>query len=126
VSGHPELASHIAQSAIQDDFDLTIVSEMNVDHGLAVQLNLMHGSPGAWPRPVGQFAVNVVRYPAPSGRRCFVLGHTICRAIERYDQPLKVQIWGTGGMSQQLQGPARRPDQCRVGQSLPRLADRRP
>ena len=27
------------------------------------------------------------------------------RAIESYDAPLKVQIWGTGGMSHQLQGP---------------------
>ena len=29
----------------------------------------------------------------------------ISRAIESYDEPLKVQIWGTGGMSHQLQGP---------------------
>ena len=26
-------------------------------------------------------------------------------AIESFDQPLNVQIWGTGGMSHQLQGP---------------------
>jgi protocatechuate 4,5-dioxygenase beta chain len=34
VIGHPELASHIAQSVIQQDFDLTIVNKMDVDHGL--------------------------------------------------------------------------------------------
>ena len=51
------------------------------------------------------FAVNVVQYPVPSGRRCFMLGQAIRRAIESYDEPLKVQIWGTGGMSHQLQGP---------------------
>ncbi|MFM2289278.1 MAG: hypothetical protein RL684_2421, partial [Pseudomonadota bacterium] len=28
VEGHPELASHIAQSLIQQDFDLTIVNRM--------------------------------------------------------------------------------------------------
>ena len=28
----------------------------------------------------------------------------IRRADESYDEPLKVQIWGTGGMSHQLQG----------------------
>ena len=33
VVGHPALASHIAQSVIQDDFDLTIVNKMDVDHG---------------------------------------------------------------------------------------------
>jgi len=105
VVGHPELAAHIAQSVIQDDFDLTIVNKMDVDHGLTVPLNLMFGSPEAWPCPVIPFAVNVVQYPVPSGRRCFNLGKAIRRAIDSFDKPLNVQIWGTGGMSHQLQGP---------------------
>jgi protocatechuate 4,5-dioxygenase beta chain len=105
VIGHPELAAHIAQSVIQSDFDLTIVNKMDVDHGLTVPLSLMFGQPKAWPCPVIPFAVNVVQYPVPSGRRCFMLGQAIRKAVESYDQPLKVQIWGTGGMSHQLQGP---------------------
>jgi protocatechuate 4,5-dioxygenase beta chain len=105
VIGHPELASHIAHSVIQDDFDLTIVNRMDVDHGLTVPLSLMCGQPQAWPCPVIPFAVNVVQYPVPSGRRCFNLGRAIRKAVESYDQDLKVQIWGTGGMSHQLQGP---------------------
>jgi protocatechuate 4,5-dioxygenase, beta chain len=105
VIGHPALASHIAQSVIQDDFDLTIVNKMDVDHGLTVPLSLMCGEPQAWPCPVIPFAVNVVQYPVPSGKRCFMLGQAIRRAIESYDEPLNVQIWGTGGMSHQLQGP---------------------
>ena len=105
VIGHPELASHIAQAVIQDDFDLTIVNKMDVDHGLTVPLSLMFGKTEAWPCPIIPFAVNVVQYPVPSGRRCFQLGQAIHRAIESYDEPLKVQIWGTGGMSHQLQGP---------------------
>ncbi|MCB2000608.1 MAG: protocatechuate 3,4-dioxygenase [Rhodoferax sp.] len=105
VIGHPELASHIAQSVIQDDFDLTIVNKMDVDHGLTVPLSLMCGQPEAWPCPVIPFAVNVVQYPVPSGRRCFELGKAIGRAVASFDRPLKVQIWGTGGMSHQLQGP---------------------
>jgi protocatechuate 4,5-dioxygenase beta chain len=105
VMGHPKLAAHIAQSVIQDDFDLTIVNKMDVDHGLTVPLSLMCGQPQAWPCPVIPFAVNVVQYPAPSGRRCYMLGKAIRKAIETYDEPLNVQIWGTGGMSHQLQGP---------------------
>jgi len=109
VKGHPELASHIAQSVIQDDFDLTIVNRMDVDHGLTVPLSLMCGQPPRdrfeWPCPVIPFAVNVVQYPVPSGRRCFNLGRAIRKAVESYDEPLNVQIWGTGGMSHQLQGP---------------------
>jgi protocatechuate 4,5-dioxygenase, beta chain len=105
VFGHPALAAHIAQSVIQDDFDLTIVNKMDVDHGLTVPLSLMCGQPQNWPCPVIPFAVNVVQYPVPSGRRCFMLGQAIRRAIESYDEPLNVHIWGTGGMSHQLQGP---------------------
>ncbi|MDP4301257.1 class III extradiol dioxygenase subunit beta [Leptothrix discophora] len=104
VIGHPDLAAHIAQSVIQDDFDLTIVNKMDVDHGLTVPLSLLCGQPDAWPCPVIPFAVNVVQYPVPNGRRCFNLGKAIRKAVESYDQPLKVQIWGTGGMSHQLQG----------------------
>jgi protocatechuate 4,5-dioxygenase, beta chain len=109
VKGHPELASHIAHSVIQDDFDLTIVNKMDVDHGLTVPLSLMFGQPALdhfeWPCPVIPFAVNVVQYPVPSGNRCFQLGRAIRRAIESYDEDLNVHIWGTGGMSHQLQGP---------------------
>ena len=104
VQGHPELASHIAQSVIQDDFDLTLVNKMDVDHGLTVPLSLMFGQPAAWPCKVIPFAVNVVQYPVPSGRRCFMLGQAIRKAIESFDEGLNVQIWGTGGMSHQLQG----------------------
>lgn len=108
VKGHPELASHIAQSVIQQDFDLTIVNKMAVDHGLTVPLSLMCGEldpvKDAWPCPVIPFAVNVVQYPVPSGQRCFNLGKAIARAVASYDQDLNIHIWGTGGMSHQLQG----------------------
>jgi protocatechuate 4,5-dioxygenase beta chain len=105
VEGHPELAAHVAHSVIQQDFDLTIVNRMDVDHGLTVPLSLMYGQPQAWPVRVIPFAVNVVLYPVPSGRRCFELGRAIRRAVEAFDENLNVHIWGTGGMSHQLQGP---------------------
>ena len=105
VQGHPALAAHIAQSVIQQDFDLTIVNKMDVDHGLTVPLSLMCGQPPAWPCPVIPFAVNVVQYPVPSGQRCFNLGKAIANAVKSFDEDLNVQIWGTGGMSHQLQGP---------------------
>ena len=105
VEGHPSLASHIAHSVIQDNFDLTIVNEMPVDHGLSVPLSLMCGQPSKWPVKVIPVAVNVVHYPIPSGQRCFKLGQAIARAVESFDEDLNVHIWGTGGMSHQLQGP---------------------
>jgi protocatechuate 4,5-dioxygenase beta chain len=78
---------------------------MDVDHGLTVPLSLMFGQPNAWPCKVIPFAVNVIQYPPPSGRRCYMLGKAIRRAIDSFPEDLNVQIWGTGGMSHQLQGP---------------------
>ena len=106
VKGYPEFAAHLAQSVIQDDFDLTLVNEMVVDHGLTVPLSLVYGQVEEWPVKVIPLAVNVVQYPVPSGRRCYELGKALRRAIDKWDGPeLNVQIWGTGGMSHQLQGP---------------------
>ena len=105
VQGHPELAWHIAQSTILDEFDMTIVNKMDVDHGLTVPLSLMFGQPEAWPCPVIPLAVNVVQYPPPTGNRCYQLGRAIRKAVASFDQDLKVMIFGTGGMSHQLQGP---------------------
>ncbi len=105
VHGHPELAAHIAQEVIQDNFDLTIVNDIDVDHGLTVPLSLVFGQPEEWPCKVIPFAVNVVLYPPPSGQRCFDIGQSIRKAVESFPEDLNVHIWGTGGMSHQLQGP---------------------
>ena len=105
VEGHPELAWHLAEKLIQDDFDMTIVNKMDVDHGLTVPLSLLFGQPQAWPCKVIPLAVNVVQYPPPSGKRCFALGQAIRRAVESFPEDLKVMVFGTGGMSHQLQGP---------------------
>ena len=105
VKGHPQLASHIAQSVILDEFDLTIVNKMEVDHGLTVPMNLLFGSPKEWPCPVIPLAVNVVQFPPPTAKRCFDLGRAIRRAVESYPEDLRVVVFGTGGMSHQISGP---------------------
>lgn len=103
VKGHPELAWHIAQSVILEEFDLTIVNRMEVDHGLTVPLSLLFGQPEAWPCPVIPLAVNVVQYPPPTGNRCLNFGRAIRRAVHSFPRDLKVVVFGTGGMSHQLQ-----------------------
>jgi protocatechuate 4,5-dioxygenase, beta chain len=105
VIGHPDLAWHLAQELILDEFDITIVNKLDVDHGLTVPLSLMFGQPEAWPVRVVPIPVNVVQYPPPTGNRCYALGEAIRRAVSAFGEDLNVQIWGTGGMSHQLQGP---------------------
>lgn len=103
VKNHAVMASHIAQSLILDEFDITVMNEMEVDHGLTVPMSLMFGQPEEWPCLVIPLAVNVVMYPAPTGNRCYQLGKAIRRAVESFDEDLNVVIFGTGGMSHQLQ-----------------------
>ncbi|HEX4725662.1 MAG TPA: class III extradiol dioxygenase subunit beta [Pseudonocardiaceae bacterium] len=105
VEGHADLAWHIAESLILDEFDITIMNKLDVDHGLTVPMSLMLGQPDAWPVRVIPVAVNVVQYPPPTGNRCYALGEAIRRAVLGYEEDLDVQVWGTGGMSHQLQGP---------------------
>lgn len=105
VRGRPDLAAHLAESLILDEFDLTLMYELEVDHGLTVPLSLVYGQPVEWPTRVIPLAVNVVQYPPPTGNRCYSLGKAIRRAVQSFPEDLSVQVWSTGGMSHQLQGP---------------------
>jgi protocatechuate 4,5-dioxygenase beta chain len=105
VEGHADLAWHLAQELILDEFDITIINKMEVDHGLTVPMSLVFGKVDAWPVRVIPVPVNVVQYPPPTGNRCYLLGQAIRRAVESFEEDLSVQVWGTGGMSHQLQGP---------------------
>jgi protocatechuate 4,5-dioxygenase beta chain len=104
VHGHSKLAWHIANSVVLDEFDLTIMNRLDVDHGLTVPLSLIFGQPAAWPVKVIPLAVNVIQYPTPTANRCFRLGEAIARAVRSFPEDLNVQVWGTGGMSHQLSG----------------------
>jgi protocatechuate 4,5-dioxygenase beta chain len=104
VQGHPELAAHIAENLIIDEFDMTILNDMDVDHGMTVPLSLLFGEVDQWPTRVIPVLVNVTQFPPPSGDRCWRLGEAIGRAVASFPEDLNVQVWGTGGMSHQLQG----------------------
>jgi protocatechuate 4,5-dioxygenase beta chain len=104
VHNHIDLAAHIAEQLVIDEFDITIINEMDVDHGLTVPLSLVFGQVEEWPCKVIPLAVNVTQFPTPSGERCWKLGEAIRNAVKTFPEELNVQIWGTGGMSHQLQG----------------------
>jgi protocatechuate 4,5-dioxygenase beta chain len=104
IHGYPELAWHLTESLILDEFDMTIVTDMPVDHGLTVPMSIMYGKPEEWPVRVIPLAVNVIQYPPPTAKRCYDLGKAIRRAVRQWDEDLTVAVFGTGGMSHQLQG----------------------
>jgi hypothetical protein len=120
LKGHPALAAHIAQSVILDEFDLTIVNKMEVDHGLTVPMNLLFGTPKD---------LAVPQHPARGQRR----------HVSAADRAIAATCWArrsAGGrvLSRGSEGgdlrhrravasdqrPPRRADQQQVGQELSR------
>jgi protocatechuate 4,5-dioxygenase beta chain len=104
-TGDPKLSWHIIESLVEDEFDVTTCQEMLVDHGFTVPMNLL------WPEKTESramrtvpVAINTVQFPLPSPLRCFKLGKAIARAIQSYDEDLRVVVLGTGGLSHQLDG----------------------
>ena len=55
VEGHPELAWHIVESLILDEFDMAVTAEFDVDHGLTVPLSIAYDQPEAWPTRSSRF-----------------------------------------------------------------------
>ena len=104
VVGHSALAWHLVENLILSEFDITIANELPVDHGLTVPLSIMCGQPEVWPCQVIPVCVNVIQYPPPTGKRCYDLGQAIARIVKSFDEDLTVAVFGTGGMSHQLQG----------------------
>jgi protocatechuate 4,5-dioxygenase, beta chain len=104
VKGEPRFAWHIAESLVLDEFDMTLMNALQVDHGLTVPLSIACSQLSEWPFKVVPIEVNVVLYPQPTGKRCFALGRAIRKAVEAYDEDLKVVVFGTGGMSHQIHG----------------------
>ena len=104
LQGYPELAWHLVESLIFDEFDMAVVGSLDVDHGCTAPLTTAYGQPDAWPCPVIPLCVNVIQYPQPTALRCYKLGQAIQKAIASFDKDIKVNIWGTGGLSHQLGG----------------------
>ncbi len=95
VRGHPELAWHLYESLVLDEFDMTLCNSMTVDHGMTVPLSIMFGEPDAWPCKVIPLCVNVIQYPPPTGLRCFKLGKAIRRALDSSE----ISVRATPGQS---------------------------
>lgn len=104
VEGHPELAWHLVEELILNEFDMAVTGNLDVDHGLTVPLSIAYDQPERWPTKVIPLCVNVIQYPQPTAMRCFKLGQAIGKAVRSFPDDITVGIWGTGGLSHQLGG----------------------
>jgi protocatechuate 4,5-dioxygenase beta chain len=77
--------------------------DMLIDHAVTIPMALIWPGP-TWPVKIVPIEINTVQHPLPSLGRCLKLGRSIGRALESYDQNLRVVVIGTGGLSHQLDG----------------------
>lgn len=102
------LARSVAQSLVDDEFDVAFSAALQIDHGQthAIQY-LLDGvtTPSGGPVPVVPLIVNVFAPPLPSLRRCVKLGRALRRAVDAFDQDRRVVVIGSGGLSHRLPFP---------------------
>ena len=87
---------------VYDEFDITVCQEMRVEHGFLVPMHLCFDADGSWPVAAVPLAVNVLQHPIPTAQRCYRLGTAIRRAVESFDDGLRVVIIGTGEGQEKL------------------------
>lgn len=105
LRSHAGLARHMAQSLVNDEFDLSIFQDLPVDHGCNSPLTMLAPPrDGEWPVALIPLAINVLQQPMPTALRCWKLGQALRRAVESYPEDLSVVVVGTGGLSHQLTG----------------------
>jgi Catalytic LigB subunit of aromatic ring-opening dioxygenase len=107
LRGHAPLARHMAESLVNDEFDMTVFQDLSLDHGLNSPLTMLYPDAvpaGAWPAALVPIAVNVLQHPLPTPMRCYRLGQAVRRAVLSYPEDLKVVIVGSGGLSHQMNG----------------------
>lgn len=104
IPGHPDLAIHVMESLVNDEFDMAAFQDRPLDHGCNSPLALMWPHEPGWPGAIVPIAINVLQYPLPTAARCHKLGKAVRRAIESYPDDLKVVVVGTGGLSHQIHG----------------------
>ncbi len=101
--GEQDLAWHLIESLVKDEFDVTTCQEMVVDHAFTLPMALMYPLQ-AWPVKVVPVCINTVQFPLPSAKRCYALGESVGRAVRAWKSDTRVVVLGTGGLSHQLDG----------------------
>ena len=104
MRGNVDLSIHIAESLVNDEFDITTFQDRPIDHGCASPLPPLWPHAPDWPGVIVPIAINVLQFPIPTAKRCYKLGQALRRAIESYPEDLKVVVVGTGGLSHQVHG----------------------
>jgi aromatic ring-opening dioxygenase catalytic subunit (LigB family) len=102
IPGHAGLGRHLLEFALAHDFEPSSSHRMALDHGFCIPLWRMALDP---PPPIVPMVVNGLEPPMPSVRRCLAWGHLIAEAVASYDEPIRVAVLASGGLSHSIGEP---------------------
>ena len=102
VPSHAALARHVRADAVEQGFDLSLAQEFDVDHSTIVPLHFLTPEMQV---PVIPIFISGHVPPLPPARRCFAFGEAVRNAIERWPEPLRVVVIGSGSFSLDVHGP---------------------
>ncbi|MGE0559331.1 MAG: 2,3-dihydroxyphenylpropionate 1,2-dioxygenase [Burkholderiales bacterium] len=95
LPGHPQLARHILETAVESGFEPSVSQRMILDHGFCIPLL----KAGISPLPIVPVVFNDIEPPFPSVRRCYAWGEMLARAISTLPGNLRVGLMASGGLS---------------------------
>ena len=103
-AGTPALSWHIIEGLVGDEFDITTCQQMLLDHAVSIPFELCWPDGDARPIRIVPVSINTVQHPLPSPKRCLALGRAVRRAIGTWPGAERIVMFGTGGLSHQLEG----------------------
>ena len=102
IAGHPQLAGHIVEQALEHDFEPAVSHHLALDHGFCIPV----WKAGLDPLPpIVPVVFNDLEPPFPAVRRCYAWGTMVADAIASFPGKLRVAVLGTGGLSHSIGEP---------------------
>lgn len=99
IPGHPRFGRHLVETALAQDFEPSFSHRLRLDHGFCIPLLRMELKTLPAIVPI---MVNGIEPPMMSIRRCLAWGRLLRQAIQSYDEPVRVAILATGGLSHSI------------------------
>ncbi|WP_213453527.1 DODA-type extradiol aromatic ring-opening family dioxygenase [Rhizomonospora bruguierae] len=97
-----DLARHIVDSLVADEFDVAFSLRLQVDHGITHSLQYLVPNLDV---PIVPVVLNMFAPPLPTLRRCHSLGAAIRRAVDADGTGKRVVVIASGGLSHRLPWP---------------------
>ena len=94
VPGDAALGAELLDACLDSGFDPAFSDELLFDHATMLPLHFLN--PGM-ALPVVPVIINTLTTPMPTAKRCFELGRTLGKALERH--PKRIALIATGGLS---------------------------